>query len=338
MIQGTEKIFLMGQKSPIRAALVRRLLQLGHPRSHLLMRSIEAPIWVKQDQARQFMTEEQPDLVYLIDSPGSDMAHPTDPALSRPSGRTLPPSSVIQAAADAGVKRLMYVATAAVHLTNEPLNQTHDACLQAPPGPAGRCNQADALRLCALLADQGLDYRSTTACEAYGPYWPESPPARMAPAAALIEGLFRQFSDALNRGADQVTVRANPGELVELMFVTDMAEAIVHVTELPAGLLTGATQPPSLHIDLGTERDVQVAELVDAAAVAAGFRGRVLFQPGPSIQEVHRLNSRHLARLGWRPLITLDTGLELTAMDFRLRQISRRVAEQYRSASVSALH
>lgn len=338
MIQGAEHIFVMGHKTPIGAALVRRLLQLGHPRSHLLMRSIEAPAWVEQDQARQFMAEEQPDLVYLLDSPGSDMAHPTDPALSRPIGRALPPGPVIQAAADAGVKRLMYVATAAVRLANEPLHQTHDACLQAPPGPPGRCSQADALRLCALLADQGLDYRSTTACEAYGPCRPESPPARMTPAASLIEGLLRQFSDALNHGADQVTVRANPGELVELMFVTDMADAIVHATELPASLLTGATQPPSLHIDLGTEHDVQVAELVHAAAAAAGFRGRVLFQAGPSIQAVHRLHSRHLARLGWRPLVALDTGMELAAMDFRLRQMTRRVAEQRGAASASASH
>lgn len=325
MMQSAEHVLVLGHKSPIGAAVVRRLLQLGQPRSHLLLRPTEEPAWMEQEQARSFMAAERPELVYLFDSPGGDIVHQTDPALSRPCGRALPPGALIQAAADAGVKRLMYAATAVVHLAHE-------------PQPAGRCHQADALRLCELLASQGLDYRSTTTCEAYGPYWPESPPARMTPAAGLIEDLLHQFSDALNRGADQVTVRANPGELVELMFVTDMAEAIVHATDLPASLLTGTTRPPSLHVDLGSEHDVHVADLVEAAAAAAGFRGRVLFQAGPTVESVHRMTSRRLARLGWRPLIPLDTGMELTAMDFRLRHMTKRFAGQHRSASAPASH
>jgi len=95
MIQSTEHVFVMGHKSPTGVAQVRRLLQLAHPRSHLLMRSVEEPAWVEQVQARKCMAEEQPDLVYLLDLPSSEMTHPIGPAPSRPGGPTLPPNSVM---------------------------------------------------------------------------------------------------------------------------------------------------------------------------------------------------------------------------------------------------
>ena len=307
MMQGAERIFVQGHDSPIGAALVRQLVRLGHPRSHILFRSATEPAWVDEHSVRASLASMRPDWVYVVDSPISDGTGGA-PCL-------VPTSLVIEAAALLGVERLMYVGNEASHPHNEhPADATaHQRC-------------ADALQRCEVLSARGLDFRSVLTCDPYGPYWPGSVPAVTTPVAVFIGSLLVQLDEALASKRDRVVIQATPDAPLELMFLSDIAEAVVHAMELPRAVLAAVAQVPSLHLDIGAEGNLRFADLVKAAAKAAGFQGLTLFEtrgPGPTRP---RLDSQKMAILGWRPLIQLDTGMELAIMDFRLRNMARQAA------------
>jgi len=292
MNQSAELTVVLGDTSPIGAALVQRLLHLGHPRSQILLQSTSVVDWVDSGSVRVFFERAQPELVYLIDSSGCTDPLQRNTARTHGDSATLSPGALLGAARAAGVTRLMYVATAHEH---------HE------------------LQLCAALAAEGLDYRSVRTCQAYGPYSPSPVPARVARAARVIEDLLHTFTSAALQGCEQVVVKADPLQRIDLMYARDVAEAIVHVTDLPRSVLACAGRPWPLHIDIGAEDEVCVDDLIEAVAQAAGFHGRVLLEAVHAASSVPPLGNRQLASLGWRPLIPLPTGMELTAMDFRLR-------------------
>jgi GDP-L-fucose synthase len=311
MIQSAERIFLMGDKSAIGAALFQRLLYLGHPRSHIRVMSNTQMNWADADAVSAFLRKEQPDLMYLVDAAGCS---------SGAEASVLPSAELISAAAQAGVARLMYVGTAAQQ------EGAGSSLAHQNPGRSGSRSHTTALQRCALLVSQGLDYRSVSTCEPYGPNCPATPRFGTAPAAALIEDLLLQFTDAVVKGIDRVTIQANPGDRLELMYLNDIAEAVVHVMDLPHGTLTQATRAGSLHVNIGAGHVVGMLELINAVAAAVGFQGRFQLESAPMARCSHGLDHLTMADLGWRPLISLETGLELAAMEFRLRHRSPRNA------------
>jgi len=303
-VQSAERILLVGDQSAIGAALIQRLLHLGHPRSHIQVTSTTSANWSDSEVVHALMREILPDLVYVVEA--SDCPFDTEAS-------AISSTALISAAAEAGVANLMFVGTVA------PLAGPITAIPGGTVFPHNCGNHAAALQLCTLLASQGLNYRSVITCEPYGPCRPPKVPTRKSQAAGLIEDLLSQFTTALARGLDRVTIQAHPHDRLELMYLNDIAEAIVHVMDLPQATLSATTQQRSLHVDIGAEQVVWILELIKAVAAAVGFRGRFQLDPTPVARCSPRLDHHTLANLGWRPLISLETGLELSAMDFRLR-------------------
>lgn len=309
MIQSAERIFLVGDKSAIGAAVFQRLLYLGHPRSHIRVMSSIQIDWADADAVRAFLRKEQPDLMYLVEAACC-------PSGAEPAGLTS--AELISAAAQAGVARLMYVGTAT------PQEGPGAPFANPNPGRSDSIEHTTALQRCALLVSQGLDYRSVSTCEPYGPGCPATSRVGTAPAAALIEDLLLQFTHALAQGLNRVTIQANPHDRLELMYLNDIAEAVVHVMDLPHCTLERATRARTLHVDIGAGQAVWILELIKAAAAAVGYRGQYHFEPSPVARCSPGLDHLTMADLGWRPLISLETGLELTAMEFRLRHRTPR--------------
>ncbi len=293
MHQSAERTVILGDTLPIGVALVQRLLQLGHPRSELWLQSTHVGDGAEWTVVRHFVQDAKPERVYFIDPQGCCEQLPSTAPTVPGAPATASPCEWIDAVAAAGVPQFMYVATTPAALP---------------------------LQRCASYAAQGLDYRSVRTCQPYGPYRPHPLPSRVGRAARIIEQLLQQFSAAVHQHLDHVVIPAAPDERLELMYLNDLAEALVFVAELPRAELASATPPPGLHIDIGAEDDVCLLELVEVTAHAAGFRGRIALEQVAAGPAVAKLDNRPLARLGWRPLIPLDIGLELSAMDFRLRQ------------------
>lgn len=308
MSQSAERILVTGHMSPVGAAVVRQLIRLGHPRSHILALPTSDLMWASKELFQKFLESERPGQVYWIDAPSSCL---------------LTPNSAIEAASQAGMARFMYVALSPF---SAPVVQQHKdgrGTLSHELDEYQRKCATEALVRCEALRACGQDYRCVMTCEPYGPFWPGQAPARMTQAAGMIERFLHQFADAIACGTALVTIDANPGDRLELMFINDIAEAVVHVMDLPCSEFAFGIRSKSLYVEIGAESDLAVADLVKAVAAASGFRGRVAYETKAPSQPVHRLDNREMSILGWRPLIEVDTGIELTAMDFRLRHMAR---------------
>lgn len=304
MVQTAERVFVVGEKSAIGASLIKRLLDLGHPRSHIEVASSVHVDWSDQDAVCAFLTEEPPDLVCVVEPTAGACPH-------WPPG--LWPAGLIAAAAQARVVRLMYVCPA----TRWPRTATgtHNSGTAEHPLES---HQAALLR-CAVLAEQGLDYRSVSTCEAYGPGPAGIGTASASAAADLIEHLLLQFADATARRLDRLTIQTRCADRLQLMNLNDIADAVAHVMDLPRKAIEAVTGQRSLHIHLGAARVVSLAELVRTTAVAAGYRGHVQLEAPASAGHAAELDHNTLDQLGWQPLIPLEVGLELAVMEFRLR-------------------
>jgi GDP-L-fucose synthase len=82
---------------------------------------------------------------------------------------------------------------------------------------------------------------------------------------------------------------------------------------LPLDTLKTHTLPMLSHINVGTGVDCTIAELAETVARVTGFNGRLAFDatkpdgPPRKLLDVSRLKN-----LGWRPRITLESGLRST--------------------------
>ena len=66
-------------------------------------------------------------------------------------------------------------------------------------------------------------------------------------------------------------------------------------------------------INVGWGEDVTIRELAEMIAAASGFQGRLVFdstKPDGTPQKL--LDTSRLTALGWKPKITLQTGIEQT--------------------------
>ncbi|MDP3348060.1 MAG: NAD-dependent epimerase/dehydratase family protein [Hydrogenophaga sp.] len=327
MIQGDERILVIGHRSPIGAALLRRLVRLGHPRNRLLTRSFSDAGQAAESSLSEFLIAQKPDLVCLVDSNACSPGNCACTTEAELESQQITPREIMQIARDAGVEKLIHIATAAIHSGCELVSFSSSDIYSCCSCRQCRDRENEALQTCASFSQSGLDYRSLQTCEPYGPLWPLPTTAYMGRVAKLIEHLLQQFRSAELSKLDSITIKANAADRVELMFTNDIADAIVHILDLPRSALESDAQSPASPLQLGADREVELSELIHAVALASGFHGRVVIEPAPSAFGRNPLTSRGMAQLGWRPLIELDTGLELTAMDFRLRQIATRGAK-----------
>ena len=100
----------------------------------------------------------------------------------------------------------------------------------------------------------------------------------------------------------------------EFLHVDDMAAACVHVMGLPRNeFLAVVPDPMCSHINVGTGKDVTIAQLAGLMAKTVGFEGELVFdasQPDGTMRKV--LDVGRLQRLGWECDVGLERGLALT--------------------------
>ena len=133
----------------------------------------------------------------------------------------------------------------------------------------------------------------------------------------VIPGLIRRFHEAKEGGAPSVVIWGTGEPRREFLYVDDMAEAAVHVMDLPRDVYASHTQPMLSHINVGTGEDISVLELARLIAGVTGFRGTIerdLSKPDGTprkLMDVSRIHS-----LGWKPRVRLEDGLVRAYEDF----------------------
>ena len=126
----------------------------------------------------------------------------------------------------------------------------------------------------------------------------------------VIPALIRKCLDAIDSGADEITVWGTGAPTREFLYVRDCAEGIVAAMER-----YDSPEPANL----GSGEEIRIAELVHLIAQTAGFRGEIRFDPSqPDGQPRRKVDaSRALAEFGWRSTTSFPDGLRATVDWYR---------------------
>ena len=222
--------------------------------------------------------------------------------------------TVLGAAHEAGVKKLLYLGSSCIYPRDAPQPMREEALLTGPLEPTN-APYALAKILGVSLAqayrrEHGADFVTAMPTNLYGPgdnYHPTS--------SHVAAGLIRRMHEAKLAGAAEVEVWGTGLPRRELLHVDDLADALV--------LLMRCWSSPE-PVNVGSGEEVSIAGLARAVATAVGYHGRLRFnatQPDGAPRKL--VDGSRLAALGWRPRIGLEGGLAGAYADF-LRPGARR--------------
>jgi len=120
----------------------------------------------------------------------------------------------------------------------------------------------------------------------------------------VIPGLMHRMHLAKINSENTFTAWGTGNPLREFLFVDDLANAISHIIE---------NHIESNLMNIGTNEEISIKELIKKIQNTVGFQGEVIFDKSkPDGNPRKLLDSTKVFNLGWKPEIYLDEGLKIT--------------------------
>ena len=317
------RIYIAGHRGLVGSAIVRRLQAGGY--TQLLLRS-HAELDLTDERATQaFFQAERPDHVFLAAAKvGGIVANNAYPAEFIRDNLAIQ-TNLIHAAYLSGVQRLLFLGSSCIYPKLAPQPMKESCLLTGPLEPTNRpyaLAKIAGVEMCWSYNRQyGTRYLAAMPTNLYGPgdnYHPTN--------SHVIPALIRKFHEARQRGEPAVMVWGTGTPRREFLYSDDMADACVHLMNLPderyTALLgsdetiTGRFEPPLVNIGVG--HDLTIAELAAAVARTVGYNGRIEYDSSKpdgtprKLMDVALINSA-----GWRASTALEAGLAAAYAEFR---------------------
>lgn len=316
------RIYVAGHRGLVGSAIVRRLQAGGYRR--LVTRTHAEADLTDERAVRALFEAERPDFVFVAAAKvGGIVANDTWPAEFIRENLAIQ-TNVIHAAWLAGVKRLLFLGSSCIYPRMAPQPMQESALLTGPLEATNRpyaIAKIAGIEMCWSYNRQyGTRFLAAMPTNLYGPGDNYD-----LTASHVIPALLRKFHEARLRGDESVVVWGTGTPRREFLYSDDMADACVHLMELPderfdpllgsAESRTGRFEPPLVNIGTGT--DLTIGELATLAARTVGFTGRIVFDPSkPDGTPRKLMDVSRLAAAGWRARTALEDGLRLAYADF----------------------
>ena len=257
----------------------------------------------RQDEAEDWMRARRSDAVFLAAARvGGILANHSRPAEFIHDNLSIE-TAVVESARRAGVKKLLLLGSSCIYprLATQPIAE--EALLTGALEPTNEwyaVAKIAGMKLCQAYRRQyGWSCISLMPANLYGPGDSFDPDT-----SHVIPALMRRLHEARVAGREEVVVWGSGTPRREFLHVDDLAGAAVHLMEHYGG---------ELHVNVGTGRDVTIAELASTIAEVVGFRGRLTYDRSkPDGTPRKLLDVTRATRLGWRAKIELRAGLEGT--------------------------
>jgi GDP-L-fucose synthase len=141
----------------------------------------------------------------------------------------------------------------------------------------------------------------------------------------VIPALLRKFHEARQRQESSVVVWGSGTPRREFLYSDDMADACVHLMNLPEARFTallgsdesasGRFEPPLVNIGVG--EDITIADLAHLVRDVTGFTGDISFDRSkPDGTPRKLMDVRLLESTGWKATTSLERGLRLAYQEF----------------------
>ena len=316
------RIYVAGHGGMVGSAIMRQLIDQGHPVEQMVIRSHAELDLTNQAAVNDFFSTEKLDQVYLAAAKvGGIYANNTYPAEFIYQNLMIQ-ANVINAAFSHGVKKLLFLGSSCIYpkLAQQPMLE--DALLSGKLEPTNEpyaIAKIAGIKLCESYNRQygtshGVDFRSVMPTNLYGPgdnYHPEN--------SHVIPALIRRFHEAKLAKDPSVTIWGTGTAKREFLYVDDMAAASVHVMNVPHATYAQHTKHMLSHINVGYGSDVSIAEAAQIIAQVVGYTGAVTFDATkPDGAPRKLMDSSLLNSMGWQAKVDLLQGLTHAYKDFLL--------------------
>jgi GDP-L-fucose synthase len=299
-----KRVFVAGHRGMVGAAIVRLLVRTG---CEVLTVSREHADLRRQDKTEHVFAELRPHVAIVAAAKvGGIYANDTFPAEFIYDNLAIA-TNVIHSAFLAKVEKLLFLGSSCIYprLARQPMKE--DELLTGPLEPTNQwyaIAKIAGVKLCQAYRSQyGSDFVCVMPTNVFGPgdnYHAEN--------SHVIAALIRRFHEAKLNAAQTVTVWGTGRPKREFIYVDDLAEACLIVLERYSG---------SLPINVGTGRDVTIAELAELVADVVGFHGKLVFDSSrPDGPPRKLLDVSKIQAIGWRAGTSLRVGLERAYADF----------------------
>jgi Nucleoside-diphosphate-sugar epimerases len=308
MIDPKKKVFVTGHRGLVGSAIMRQLLC---ERFRNIVTAPHSEIDLTDEtQARWFFSVHRPAYVFHCAAwVGGIMAH-TKHTAQAILNNTAIQNNVLSLSAEYGVEKLLFLGSACAYprLASCPLREEY-----LGTGPLEESNKGYALckilghELCkAFRREQGCNFISCIPTNLYGlndNYHPEN--------SHVIPGMIHKFHWAKLKN-EEVTLWGSGNPVREFLWAGDLAEACMYLMKWYDG-----DEP--LNVGSGEHSDLMTLALKVADAV--GYTGCIRWDASkPDGTPIRFLDNSKINSLGWRPKISLASGLPHAYRDFLSRQ------------------
>lgn len=314
MIQHNDKIYVAGHRGLVGSAIVRNLESRGY--TNIIGRTHSELDLMDQASVREFFDTEKPDVVVLAAARvGGINANNTAPAQFAYENMQIQ-CNVINESHLHNVKKLLFLGSTCIYPRMAPQPIPEDALLT---GPLEETNEAYAiakisgLKMCQFYKRQyGDDYISCMPTNLYGPHDNYD-----LKGSHVLPAMIRKFHEAKVNGTDTVELWGTGTPLREFLYVDDMADACVFLLENYNG---------EQHVNIGTGKEVTIAQLADIIKKEVGFGGEIIWNkdmPDGTPRKLTDVSKLH--GLGWTHRIELEEGVHLAYEWFKENVDSARM-------------
>ena len=298
----TDKIFVAGHRGMVGGACVRALKSTGY--ENLVLRSHKELDLLDPKAVREFYAAEKPDVAIIAAARVGGIG-----ANSAANSKFLYENEMIAmntiwSAAEAGVKRLLFLGSTCIYPRMAPQPIPENALLTSELEKTNEgyaLAKISGLKLCEFLRrERGLLYHSLMPTNLYGP----------GDNYDIVHGhvlptLIRKFETM----KDVVPLWGTGAAIREFLHVDDLASACLFALSLE--------NPPDL-MNVGSGEEVTIRELAEAVKAATGSTAKIEWDATKPDGTPRKLCDTSLIRsLGWKPAIDLKKGLELTVASYR---------------------
>lgn len=301
-MQKTDRIFVAGHRGMVGGACVRALKSAGY--ENLVLRSHKELDLLDPKAVREFYAAEKPDVAIIAAARVGGIG-----ANSAANSKFLYENEMIAmntiwSAAEAGVKRLLFLGSTCIYPRMAPQPIPESALLTSALEKTNEgyaLAKISGLKLCEFLRrERGLLYHSLMPTNLYGP----------GDNYDIVHGhvlptLIRKFETM----KDVVPLWGTGAAIREFLHVDDLASACLFALSLE--------NPPDL-MNVGSGEEVTIRELAEAVKAATGSAAKIEWDSTKPDGTPRKLCDTSLIRsLGWKPAIDLKKGLELTVASYR---------------------
>jgi GDP-L-fucose synthase len=274
----------------------------------------------RPDDVARLFADTAPDLVVhlaaRVGGIGANMAAPADLYLDN----LLMGTYVIEQARVSGTAKTVVAGTICSYPKHTPVPFSEDSLWQGYPeetnAPYGVAKLAHLVQAQANRAQYGQDVIYLMPTNLYGPG------DKFHPAVShVIPALIKKCVDAVEAGADHIEVWGTGAASREFLYVDDAAEGIV----LAAERYDGADP-----VNLGTDEELPIRDLVGLIAAATGFAGEIRWDASkPDGQPRRRVDpSRAASLFGFKAEVPFAEGLRRT-VDWYLTHRTEALARDH---------